>query len=167
MFTRPSPRRTFFTSLAALLFLGLAVGVPTLTAQGVSYSTVTKGEFGGSLGTLMRLVPGANEETRETTHIQGGFLRTDSDESSTIMNVGEGRFTTLEHPEKSFFSFTLEEMHGRNVGRMAEATAQAEAMEAEAEQDRGTGTQVRGQALLGANWTDHGFPGLPGRAGSF
>lgn len=136
MFSKPIPRRTLVAFLAALLPLGFSLGAETLAAQGVSYTTVSKGEFGGSLGTLLRLVPGAQDESRETTHFQGAFMRTDSEESSTIMNFGEGRFTLLEHPDKSFFSYTWEEMMAAMSAGMAEAeaAAEAEAEEAEAEQ---------------------------------
>jgi hypothetical protein len=139
MFSKPNPRKALVTFLAALLPLGVSLGTETLAAQGVSYSTVSRGEFGGSLGTLMRLVPGAQDESRETTHFQGAFMRTDSEESSTIMNFGEGRFTLLEHPDKSFFSYTFEEMMAAMSAGMAEAeadraAAEADAKEAEAEQ---------------------------------
>ena len=126
MFNGPKRSKALFTLFPALLLLGVSAMALPLTAQGVSYTTVSKGEFGGGLGTLMRLVPGADDESRQTTHFQGAFMRTDSDDNSTIMNFGEGRFTELEHPEKSYFTYTLEEMMAALSAQVAQAEAQAD-----------------------------------------
>jgi hypothetical protein len=81
--------------------------------QELSYTSVTKAEFGGSLGMMMQMVPDAMDDVREATFIKGTMMRTDSDDSSTIMDFSAGRFTHLQHDEKTWYSFTLEEMQER------------------------------------------------------
>ncbi|MFH1764463.1 MAG: quinolinate synthase NadA, partial [Gemmatimonadota bacterium] len=89
---------------ALVLFLSGIQGVAGVHAQDVSYTTAAKVEFGGGLGTLMRMVPGAQDEQRVTTHLKGALMRTDTDESSSIINAAEGRFTEIEHPGKTFYT---------------------------------------------------------------
>jgi hypothetical protein len=59
---------------------------------------------------MMGMVPGANEPTRETVFVKGTLMRTNSDESSTIIDAAEGVITTLQHDERTYFSLTMEEM---------------------------------------------------------
>jgi hypothetical protein len=116
--------------LCAVLAFGLT---PTLeeshaAGQDLAYTTVTRGEFGGALGTLMRMVPGAQDPTRETVYMKGSLMRTDEGTTSTIVDFGEGRFTHLDHDQKNFYTFTLAELQAEMAGAMEEArAAQAEA----------------------------------------
>lgn len=123
---------------ALVLFLSGIQGAAGVHAQDVSYTTAAKVEFGGGLGTLMRMVPGAQDEQRVTTHLKGALMRTDMDESSSIINAAEGRFTEIEHPGKTFYTYTLEEMMAALSAGMAGAEAevtQAEAAKAEAQDE--------------------------------
>ena len=108
-----SPRGTKAPSRSTRVLLAGAIlallAVPA-TAQEVAYTTVTRGEFGGSIGQMMQMIPGANDPIRETTFIKGALLRTDTDESSTIVNSVEGILTTLQHDERTYFSLSMEEM---------------------------------------------------------
>ena len=134
MFARLPPGETILRTIGLstlALFLSISLTPRTILAQGVSYTTVSKGEFGGPLGTLMRIVPGAQDEIRETTHIRGALMRIDSDMSSTILNAEEGRFTVEEHEGKTFFSYTLEEMMAEMSVNLAEVEAEQEEIAAQ------------------------------------
>jgi hypothetical protein len=117
---------TSTASLASVLAL-LLLGVLPVRAQDVTYTTVSRAEFGGALGTMMRMVPGAQDPSRETTHIKGSFMRTDDEDSSTILDMAAGRFTELDHKAKTFFSFTFADMAAQVQAAGAEMkAAQAE-----------------------------------------
>jgi hypothetical protein len=112
--------------LCALAALALSPVLERSQAAGqdLAYTSVTRGEFAGALGTLMRLVPGAQDPTRETTYMKGSLLRTDEGEHSTIMDLAEGRFTHLDHKAKTFYTFTFAELQ-------AEMAAALEGLELE------------------------------------
>ena len=137
MFARLPPGETILRTIGLstlALFLSISLTPRIILAQGVSYTTVSKGEFGGSLGTLMRIVPGAQDEIRETTHIRGALMRIDSDMSSTILNAEERRFTVEEHEGRTFFSYTLEEMMADMSANLAEVEAEQEEIAAQQEE---------------------------------
>jgi len=102
--------------------------------QDLAYTSVTRGEFAGALGTLMRLVPGAQDPTRETTYMKGSLMRTDEGKHSTIMDLAEGRFTHLDHDAKTFYTFTFAELQ-------AEMAAALEGIQAEQPQDAPRGEE--------------------------
>jgi len=104
-----------------VLFMWLAAA--PAQAQDVSYTSVTRAEFGGALGTMMRLVPNAQDPTQQTTHIKGALMRTDDENSSTIMDMAEGRITTLDHEAKTFWSFTFGDLAAQMQGTQAEMEA--------------------------------------------
>ncbi|NJD20118.1 MAG: hypothetical protein FIA95_12655 [Gemmatimonadetes bacterium] len=82
-----------------------------LAAQGVTYVTVTKPEMAGAMGMMARMAPGATAETTVTTFMQGSLVRTDEGEAtSTITDLAAGRYTFLDHKEKTFYSVTMEQM---------------------------------------------------------
>jgi hypothetical protein len=91
-------------------FLGIVHVAGPAQAQDVTYTTVSKGEYGGSLGTFMQMMPGADEETRETVFLSGPLMRMDTEGMSTVLNAGEGRFTVWEHEPQTYYSYTLEEI---------------------------------------------------------
>jgi hypothetical protein len=99
--------------------LALAVATATLLAvqpaegQDVQYETVSKFELAGAAGTAMRIAAslgGGSTESVETTYIKGRKMRTDSDGSSTIIDLDAGRFTLLDHKARTYSTFTFEEM---------------------------------------------------------
>lgn len=99
-------------------------------AQNVQYETVTKMEFPGAMGTMMRAAArlgGGSMESVETTYIKGRKMRTDSDGSSTIFDLDSGRFTLLDHEARTYTTFTMEEM----VDRARTAANQAQASRSE------------------------------------
>lgn len=119
--------------LGILALTVITILTPSLAfAQDVSYTTLTKGEFAGTLGTMMKLVPGAGDPIVQKTFIKGSLMRTDDEDTSTIMDMGEGRYTYLDHPSKTYFSMTLAEMQLQAQAGLAEAmdarpTAESEA----------------------------------------
>jgi len=131
MFTRQKqdkvPRTLVFGTVTALCLAG-ALGESEAAGQDLTYTSVTRGEFGGGLGTLMRLVPDAQEPTRETVYLKGSLMRTDEGSTSTILDLGEGRFTHLDHEARTFYSFTMAEMQERMAAAVEEARG-AEAAE--------------------------------------
>jgi hypothetical protein len=95
----------------ALTLAGLALipGAP-IEAQDIKYTTVSKAEFGGSLGRMMKL-SGAGDPITEVTYIKGNRLRTDDDkESSTITDFTDGVFTWLNHETRTFHSMSIADM---------------------------------------------------------
>lgn len=122
--------------LCAVAAFGLAPTVQTSQAAGqdLTYTTVTRGEFAGAVGTFMRLVPGARDPLRETVFVKGHLMRTDEGRTSTIVDFQEGRFTHLDHPERSYFTFSLAEME-------AELAAALEGVEAEQPRDAPPGEE--------------------------
>ncbi|HSW29436.1 MAG TPA: hypothetical protein VLH75_08155 [Longimicrobiales bacterium] len=108
MCTKKSLRPSAF--LLASLLAAVALHAPA-AAQGVTYVTVTKPEMGGAMGMVARMAPGATAERKVATYIQGDLQRTDEDEATSIINdMGAGRFTYLDHKEKTYYSMTLAEM---------------------------------------------------------
>jgi hypothetical protein len=131
MFKRQVPilvRRSLVLCAVAAFGLPPTMERSQAAGQDLAYTSVTRGEFAGALGTLMRLVPGAQDPTRETTYMKGSLMRTDEGEASTILDIAEGRFTHLDHEGKTFYTFTFEELR-------AEMAAAVEGMQAEQPRD--------------------------------
>jgi hypothetical protein len=127
------------TLSTALVALALAAASP-LSAQDLRYVTETDLEFGGSLGVMMRLIPGGGA-TRETTTIKGARMRTDSgDDYSIIQDVGAGRLTSLYHEPKTYTTFGYQDI----AAMMQQMSAQMQAGRESAVvpvQDRETGAE--------------------------
>lgn len=123
--------------LATAALTALVAGAPIFpaTAQDVRYATVSKLELGGSLGRVMRLVPGLGDPIRETLSISGTRMRTDGDDQATIMNADDGTITYLDHETKTFWTMDVAEMLaglGQAFAGLDRAVVAAE-VEAEAE----------------------------------
>ena len=117
-------------TLCAVMTFGLAPTLETSDAAGqdLTYTTMTRAEFAGALGTLMRLVPGAQDPSREVVYMKGALMRIDEEKTSTIMDLAEGRFTHLDHEQKAFYTFTMAELQ-------AEMAAAVEGLELEQPED--------------------------------
>jgi hypothetical protein len=110
--------------------LTLAIGLATLLAapiqaQDVEYTTVGKVELGGFLGTLARL-GGAGDETTEKVYMKGGMMRTDADKTSTIFDLENGRFISIDHNAKTYTIMTFEQMAQAAEQAMAKAQSQSQ-----------------------------------------
>lgn len=109
--------------LASLSIPALALAAPA-AAQDVQYETATRVDFAGGLGTAMRIASrlgGGSTESVETTYIKGRRMRTDSDQSSTILNLDDGRITVLDHTARTYTTYTFEEMVNQARAAAAEA----------------------------------------------
>jgi hypothetical protein len=105
------PTRRGIRVLALMGLLGLvAEPVGVLSAQDLSYTTVTSVEFGGAMGMMMQMMPQAGMETREAVYIKGSLMRTDDDDTSTIMDMSNGRYTMLDHESRTYYTITLADM---------------------------------------------------------
>jgi hypothetical protein len=103
MFKRLTP------TAVALAGLALFAGAP-VQGQDVKYTTVSRAEFGGALGRMLKLT-GAGDPVTEVTYIKGNRLRSDDDkQSSTITDFGDGMFTWLDHEAKTYHSMTFAQM---------------------------------------------------------
>jgi hypothetical protein len=101
--------------LVPALFIGAGLAATDAPgqAQDVQYETVTKTELPGALGTAARVAArlgGGSMEVVERTSIKDKRMRVDSDGSSTIVDLEDGRMTFLDHNAKTYTSFTFAEM---------------------------------------------------------
>ncbi|MGW8265680.1 MAG: hypothetical protein ACWGSQ_04880 [Longimicrobiales bacterium] len=118
---RLSPRQVApVLAVTALLPLTLP---PGLQAQSLSYTAVSEVEFGGAMGMLMQMVPAAQATQQQTFHVKGNYLRMDSRERSTIMDVVDGRYTMLDHEARTFYSMTAEDMQAHLEGTREQMAA--------------------------------------------
>lgn len=110
-------KRTAAGIVAAAAATAWVVG--PAAAQGVTYVTVSKVEMAGAMGMVARMAPGALDETRVTTSMQGLFLRSDEGAAtSTIMDLAAGRYTFLDHEARTYYTLTLAEMMAQAQGAM-------------------------------------------------
>ncbi len=109
-----SPR----TATVAVLLL-LSISAPS-RAQEITYTTVTRAEMGGALGQMMKMVPDADREMRQTIYLKGVLMRTDEGASSTITDMEAGAFTILDHETRTYFTTTLDEMRARMEAMQAQ-----------------------------------------------
>lgn len=117
-------------SFAAVAFLTCAA---TAAAQDVQYSTVTKVDLGGGMNAIMRMA-GASE-IRETAYIKGKKMRSDSEKQSTIWDLDNSRYITINHSNKTYTSVPIADM-------MRGTTTALRGVKAEASNDRIRGTVV-------------------------
>lgn len=73
-------------------------------------------------------------ETVETTYIKGRRMRTDADDNSSIIDLESGRVTILNHPAKTYSTFSFQEMADevREAGRSADGREASGGQEAQA-----------------------------------
>ena len=142
--------RRLRSALKAILMLAGILGSLSLFslpgplyAQGVRYTSVSRGEFGGMLGTLMQMAPDAQEEIRETVFIKGSLMRSDHGETSTINDMATGRYTVINHEERSWFTMEMAEMMEQFQEMGAEGEWAEEAAEDEDPEDEVPEVEVR------------------------
>jgi hypothetical protein len=103
--------------IATALFLAPALlQAPPVRAQDVQYETMTRLNFPGAMGTMMRAAAklgGGSLDVVEKTYIKGARMRTDLDETSTIMDLEGKRFISLDHDRKTYTAMTFEQLAGQ------------------------------------------------------
>jgi hypothetical protein len=115
--------------LPLLPLLLLATPAPS-SAQDVKYTSVTRGEFGGALGRVLNLIGGSKDVT-EVTSIKGPKLRTDTDQSSTILDIQGRSFTWIDHESKTYTTMTFQQAVDRANAMVQEAHDSLEAAKAQ------------------------------------
>lgn len=125
-----SPSWLFTPVVAALAAIATVAPPTAVEAQQLRYTTVNELELGGQLGKVMSMLPGMGDPTRETVWISGSRMRTDVDNSSTIVDLEEGRFINIDHGSRSYFTMDLATFGER----MAEVQRRMKANMGEAEQ---------------------------------
>jgi hypothetical protein len=102
-----------FGHFSLFVFLLTALSPASLGAQSVGYTSVTTMEFGGPVGAMMRMVPDMETEVREETFIKGSLMRTDNDQTGTIVNMGSGVTTFIQHEDEVYYTLDMREMGER------------------------------------------------------
>jgi hypothetical protein len=117
-------------TLAGILALTVAgVTVPsTAHAQGAHYTTTTRLELAGAMGTMMGALSD-NEPTVSETWVQDGMMRTDDGSTSTIVNLVEGTLLVIDHESRTFFRTSFAEMMAASQQAMDQVGAAATAPE--------------------------------------
>lgn len=136
--------RSIIPIAAALILMALSPqAVKHVVAQDLQYTTKTSIELPGTAGTVMRWaqrIGGGSNETAETVYLKDGRMRTDSDGSSTILDVSGGSMTFLDHQRKTFSRMTFADM----MSMSEEVLADADQALSEARQEAaGTDSEAR------------------------
>jgi hypothetical protein len=117
--------RSIIPIAAALILLALAPqAVKPVVAQDLQYTTKTSIELPGTAGTVVRWaqrLSGGSNETVETVYLKDGRMRTDSDGSSTILDVQGGSMTFLDHQQKTYSTMTFADMLAMSEEVLADA----------------------------------------------
>lgn len=153
----PAPRlRT--TRLFAALFLPAALLLvqppPGEAQQGrsVEWTETTRFELPGTLGAMIRAMPGAggDRETHHAIHQAGRLLATTDGSSTTILDMEERRWVAVDHDGQSYTTMSFEESAAamqEMMAAMSEARAGAEDALREAEADRDAAMAEMRQAM--------------------
>jgi hypothetical protein len=131
--------RPYRLATAALLLLPVLEAAP-IRAQDVQYETVTKVDFPGAMGTMMRAAAklgGGSMDLTQKTSIKGRRMRTDMEKTSMIMDLEGKRLVSLDHQAKTYTSMTFEQM-----------AAQAQRVAAEMKNERTKAGQAGGDTEL-------------------
>src|ERR1044071_8722395 len=100
-----SQRPRTLALVAAMLVAPIA---QSAYAQDVQYTTNTKIDLGGGMNAVLKLA-GASE-VKENTYIKGKKLRSDAEKTSTIFDVENGRFISIDHSAKTYTSVPIADM---------------------------------------------------------
>ncbi len=155
---------TFRISFLALFLLlaGALLSVTPVTAQTAGDVQITREhimEVGGTLGTLLRLMPGFDETTLQVTSIHGEdpIVRTDSEGASTIIDYETGEMINEDHDDRSFFRFLLSDALGRlsdvrsaQQVEIDEAMADVEAQDSDVEYEISVSVERPGETKMSA-----------------
>jgi len=126
-----------------LVLLAAAIVLPSvMPAQGVTVQNTTNVRFYGALGTFVRMAArmgGAKmSDIQSTTVVAGHKLRTESENTATIIDVDGGRFTTIDNKQKTYTTMTFAEMAAameQAAQSMRQSAQQREAEQAKAAKD--------------------------------
>ncbi|HEX9885850.1 MAG TPA: hypothetical protein VGA70_05155 [Longimicrobiales bacterium] len=97
---------------------------PSLSAQDVTYTSVSEMELGGALGRLLAV--GMGDGVRETTYLQASRMRTDTERASVIWDFEADRMVTLNHDARQYTVMDLARFR-ENMAAMATAMSEGAA----------------------------------------
>ncbi len=118
-------------SCAVLVSASLLLGIPAAgAAQSLRYTSVTQAELGGALGSMMSML-GAGKPSESTTSIQGSKIRTDSDNSSTIIDWATGKIILLDNKAHTYASTDFATMTKQMTEAMQGAHASSDSLTSE------------------------------------
>lgn len=122
--------KTFRTRLVVAAVAACAL-TSQLEAQDIQYETVTRVDFAGAAGAAMRVAArlgGGSTETIETTYIKGRKMRSDADQTSSIIDLDAGSVTMLDHQARTYTTFTFDEMlqRARETGQQVSESRREE-----------------------------------------
>jgi hypothetical protein len=103
-------RRTMLLSATNIVAVALLFPLHDLPAQAsrdVKYTTVTKVEFGGRLGRVMRFFRKNGKAVAETLSYSGSRMRRDYDKESQVVDAKAGTVMTLEHPPRTYWLWSV------------------------------------------------------------
>lgn len=81
--------------------------LPAQASRDVRYTTVSKMEFGGRLGRVMRFFRKGGKPITETLWYSGPRMRTDRDRTSQVIDAKAGTVMTVEHDPKTYWLWSL------------------------------------------------------------
>jgi hypothetical protein len=124
--TEVTPMR--LTTRHALTLAMAALPTP-LFSQGLTIQSVNDIRFLGSLGTLVNMAArfgggGNMHDIPTTTYLSGHKMRTESENTATIIDADAGRFITIDNAKKTYSSMTFDEM--AEIMRQAQEGAKQE-----------------------------------------
>jgi hypothetical protein len=95
------------TRLAAVALLLPLHDVTAQTSRDIRYTTVTKAEFGGRLGRVMRFFRRGGKPITETLWYSGPRMRTDIDKTSEVVDAKAGTVMTMEHEPRTYWLWSV------------------------------------------------------------
>jgi hypothetical protein len=135
---RSQPIASISAAIALLATLTITALPTDLHAQArtLSWTETSAIEVPGTLGLLLRAMPGAldSRTSKVAVHLQGGALIRDDGDHTTIMDADTRQFLTLDHKARTYMTVGFEEsvraaqqMLGAASEAMAESAEHAEA----------------------------------------
>lgn len=97
----------------------------SLSAQDVQYKSTSSVEFGGPLGSIMKMaakIGGSSGEMVQTTYLKDLKMRSDMEKSSSIIDLDAGKIININHGKKEYAEMTFAEMQAM----MAKAAPQSQ-----------------------------------------
>lgn len=132
---------------ATELNLGAIASSPA-DADNLTYQETTQLWFPG-MKFLARFSKDLKEPSVKTYYYTKTHSRTDEGDNSTILDANDLRFTVADHKEKTFFSYTLDEMASASSAIAAQATADLSSVD----EDEGEEDEDREEAMDKINAT--------------
>jgi hypothetical protein len=93
--------------VAAIALLLPLSELPAQASRDVRYTTVSKMEFGGRLGRVMRFFRKGGKPITETLWYSGPRMRTDRDKTSQVIDAKAGTAMTVEHEPRTYWLWSV------------------------------------------------------------